>query len=102
MRHFNTPWVGSTRNLQLLVIPGQKHLASWDSSAVAGDLEEGRLMVHGNSDHFCTGPRRVAPKPQWRLLSHEQSCSFWMKLPYQDMDTLRNRTEDRQDEFSQA
>lgn len=41
MRHFNTLWVGSTRNLQLLVIPGQKHLASWDSSAVAGDLEKG-------------------------------------------------------------
>lgn len=102
MGHFNTPWVGSTRNLQLLVIPGQKHLASWDSSAVAGDLEKGRLLVHGNSDHFCTGPRRVAPKPQSRLLPHEQSYSFCMKLPYQDMDTLRNRIEDTQDEFSQA
>lgn len=63
MKHFNTPWVGSTRNPQLLLIPGQKHLASWDSRvqdlrscAVAGDFEKG-LMVHGSSDHFCTGQR---------------------------------------------
>lgn len=70
MRDFNTPWVGSTRNPKLLVIPGQKHLASWDSraqdvrgGAVAGDFEKGRRpMVHGSSDHFCTGQRRVAPK----------------------------------------